>query len=100
MAGSLLTRPVLVPVCRVVMDMDKDMAREEVLHAGRAPAATAGGATCDIEEVQGRDGAEVADVGLNLQLIPLPNLRFLPGHCALSPSLLVISRGGIGSPFA
>lgn len=70
MAGSLLTRPVLVPVCRVVMDMDKDMAREEVLHAGRAPAATAGDTTCDIEEVQGRDGAEVADVGLNLQLIP------------------------------
>lgn len=70
MAGSLLTRPVLVPVCCVVMDMDKDMAREEVLHAGRAPAASAGGATCDIEEVQGRDGAEVADVGLNLQLIP------------------------------
>ena len=67
----LLTRRVLVPGCRVVMDMDKDMASEEVLVAGRAPAATACDATYNIEEEQGRDGGEVAAVGLNLQLIPI-----------------------------
>lgn len=59
---SLVTRAAVVPVCGVVMDMDKDMGREEVLHAGRAPA----DATCDIGEVQGRDGAEVAAVGVEL----------------------------------
>lgn len=41
----LLTRCVLVPGCRVVMDMDKDVASEEVLATGRGLAATACDAT-------------------------------------------------------
>lgn len=49
-AGSLVTRPVPVPVCGVVMDIEKDMARKEVLQAGRAP----GDAACATEELQGR----------------------------------------------
>lgn len=78
------------------MDMDKDMGSKEVLHAGRAPA----DATCDIGEVQGRDGAEVAAVGVELAAHSPSKLHFLPGPCVLPPSLLVISHGRIGPPFA
>lgn len=95
LAGSLVTRPVPVPVCRVVMDMDKDMARKEVLHAGRAPAATAGDAACDIEGMQQR----LQLLGLNLQLIPHLNCVFSPvSVCCLLLSLGSLRR--VGSPFA
>lgn len=83
---SPVTQPVPIPVCGVVMDMDKDMARKEVLHAGRAPAATAGDAACDIEEVQGGNTAEVAAVGVELAARSLSTLCFLPGQCVFSSS--------------
>lgn len=41
----LLTHRVLVPGCHVVMDMETDVAGEEVLVAGRALAGTACDAT-------------------------------------------------------
>lgn len=86
----LLTHRVLVPGCRVVMDMDKDMAGEEVLVAGRAPTAAACDATYNIEEEHGRDGGELAGVGVELATHSLSNLHFFQCHCLLSPSLLTI----------
>jgi len=87
---NLLTCRVLVPGCRVVMDMDKDMASGEVLVAGRAAAATACDASCRIEEEQGRDGREVAGVGVERATHSRSNLHFFPGHRLLPPSLLMI----------
>lgn len=86
----LLARRVRVPGCRVVMDMEKDMASEEVRVAGRAPAATACRATYNAEEEQGKDGGEVAGVGVELATHSRANLHFFPCHHLLSPSLLVI----------
>lgn len=81
---SLVTRAVPVPDCGVVMDMEKDMARKEVLHAGRAPAATAGDAACDIEEVQGRMEQRWQLLGLNLQFIPCLNSFSPRSLCVIS----------------
>lgn len=69
MTWYLLARCVLVPGCCVVMDMDKDTASEEVLVAGRPPAATACDAAYNIEEEQGRDGERWQVLGLSLPLV-------------------------------
>lgn len=60
----LLTRHVLVPGCRVVMDMGKGIASEEVLAAGGAPAATVCDAAHNMEEMQGRDEGEGGRFGI------------------------------------
>lgn len=67
----LLARRVLVPGCRVVMDMDKDMASEEVLVAGRAPHPRLVRQRTPLKK--SREGVEERwqVLGLNLQLVPI-----------------------------
>lgn len=81
-------RRVLIPGCGVVVDINKDMVSEEVLVAGKAPAAPACDATYNIEEEKRRDGEDVAGVGVELATHSHSNLHFL---ChLLSPSLLML----------